>query len=122
MNLSDFLVKYLDDEGVNSISARLGLKVTGSKEEIVSAIIKKLDEVSTMDKAENAMEIVFDYAFELEDAVIKKAIQDEKLDPAGSKMALLNRVMASIAWPSAIEVQVSKEVKLSGTSVSSIRL
>jgi hypothetical protein len=121
MNLSDFLVKYFDEDGVGSISRRLGLKVSGSKEEIVLAIIKKLDEVSTMDKAENAMEVVFDYAFELEDIVIKRAIQDEKLDPAGSKIALLNRVMASIAWPSAIEAQVSKDVKLSGTSVGNIQ-
>lgn len=114
MKLDEFLLNYFDEEGIRAVCVSLRVQAPGGREGAVKAIIASLDAINEFDKAEGAMEAIFDCAFELEDAVLKKVLTDAKLDPCGSKMALLNRVMANLVWPSSIEAQVNRESKLTG--------
>lgn len=121
MKLDEFLLNYYDEEGVRGVCALLRVPASGGKEEMVKAIIANLDGRNDMDKAERAMEVIFDSAFELDEQVIRKAVSDAKLDAVGSKMALLNRIMASLVWPTSIETQVNREGKLCG-DISSVHV
>jgi len=121
MRLDEFLLNYFDEEGVKGVCASLRVPPSGGKEGMVKAIIANLDSMSDFDKAEGAMEAIFDSAFELDEQTLRKVVADAKLDACGSKMALLNRIMANLVWPSSIETQVSRESKLSG-SISSVRI
>jgi hypothetical protein len=121
MKLDEFLLNYFDEEGIRAVCASLRVQASGSKDESVKAIIASLDAIKEFDKAEGAMEMIFDCAFELEDAVLKKVLADAKMDACGSKMALLNRVMANLVWPSSIEAQVNRESKLTG-DIHSVRI
>lgn len=121
MKLDEFLLNYFDEEGLRGVCVSLRVQPSGSKEETVKAIIANLDGINEFDKAEGAMETIFDCSFELEDAVLKKVLADAKQDTNGSKMALLNRVMANLVWPASIEVQVNRESKLSG-DISGVRI
>lgn len=121
MKLEEFLLNYFDEEGLRGVCASLRAPASGGKEEMVKAIIANLDGRKDFEKAEGAMEAIFDCAFELEEQVLRKAVTDSKLDAVGSKMALLNRMMANLAWPSSIETQVNRESKLSG-DISNIRV
>ena len=114
MKLDEFLLNYFDEEGIRTVCVSLRVQASGSMENVVKAIITTLDAINEFDKAEGAMEAIFDCAFDLDDAVLKKVLSDAKLDACGSKMALLNRVMANLVWPSSIEAQVNKESKLTG--------
>jgi len=121
MKLDEFLLNYFDEEGLRGVCASLRVTPSGGREETVKAIIANLDARSDFDKAEGAMEAIFDCAFELEEKVLRKVLEDAKIDACGSKMALLNRVMANLVWPNSIETQVSRESKLSG-DISSVRV
>lgn len=121
MKLDEFLLNYYDEEGLRGVCSSLRVPPAGGKEEMVKAIIANLDGRNDFDKAEGAMEAIFDSAFELDDQVLRKALSDAKLDAVGSKMALLNRLMANLVWPSTIETQVNRESKLSGGDDSSVR-
>lgn len=121
MRLDEFLLNYFDEEELRGVCAILRAPAAGGKDEMVKAIIANLDARSDFDKAENAIEAIFDSAFELEETVLRKVLTDAGQDAIGSKMALLNRIMASLVWPSSIEAQVGRESKLSG-DMSSIRV
>jgi len=121
MKLEEFLLNYFDEEGVRVACARLRVPQTGGKEAMVKAIIASLDGIKDFDKAEGAMEAIFDCAFDLDEPMLNKVVADAKLDAVGSKMALLNRIMANLVWPSSIESQVNREGKLSG-DISSVRV
>ncbi len=121
MKLDEFLLNYFDEKGVKRVCALLRVPASCGKEEMIKAIIANLDGRNDLDKAERAIEAIFDSAFELEEQVLRKAVSDAKLDAAGSKMALLNRIMASLVWPSSIETQVNREGKLCG-DISSVRV
>lgn len=114
MKLDEFLLNYFDEDGLRGVCVSLRVQASGGREETVKAIIANLDAIKEFDKAEGAMETIFDCAFELDDAMLKKVLADAKLDTCGSKMALLNRVMANLVWPSSIEAQVNRESKLTG--------
>ena len=121
MKLDEFLLNYFDEEGLRGVCASLRASPSGGKEEMVKAIIANLDSRDDFDKAEGAMEAIFNCAFELDEQVLRKVVADAKIEVVGSKMALLNRIMASIVWPISIETQVNRESKLSG-DIGSIRV
>jgi hypothetical protein len=121
MKLEELLLNYFSEEGVKGICASLRVPPSGGKEEMIKAIIANLDARNDSYKAEEAMEVIFDSAFELDEATLRKNLADSKLETCGSKVALLNRVMASLVWPKSIEALVARESKLTG-DISSVRI